>query len=44
VNYAKKLSVSLSESQAEMTQKELLAGDIKRTGVKSIDTLINIIK
>ncbi len=27
-----------------MAQKELLAGDIKRTGVKSIDSLINIIK
>ena len=27
-----------------MRQKELLAGDIKRTGVKSIDSLINIIK
>lgn len=27
-----------------MAQKELLAGDIKRTGVNSIDSLINIIK
>jgi hypothetical protein len=44
VNYAKKLTISVDKSRSEMTLKELLSGDIRKTGVKSIDSLIQVMK
>jgi len=38
------MSISLEKSREDLKQKELLSGDIVKSGIKSIDSLIGVIK